>query len=75
MLLDERIRQGHRFQVKNRKPSALVASSPGLQQDKTLQQGESLAYVQQQLGQYYRRSPDQISDEKVQAYLLHLIRD
>ncbi len=27
------------------------------------------------LAKYYRRSPDQISDEEVQAYLLHLIRD
>ena len=27
------------------------------------------------LATYYRRSPDQISDEEVQAYLLHLIRD
>jgi site-specific recombinase XerD len=27
------------------------------------------------LAQFYRRSPDQISDEEVQAYLLHLIRD
>ena len=27
------------------------------------------------LAKHYRRSPDQISDEEVQAYLLHLIRD
>ena len=27
------------------------------------------------LARFYRRSPDQISDEEVQAYLLHLIRD
>ena len=27
------------------------------------------------LAKFYRRSPDQISDEEVQAYLLHLIRD
>lgn len=27
------------------------------------------------LAKYYRRSPDQISDEEVQAYLLYLIRD
>ena len=27
------------------------------------------------LAKHYRRSPDQISDEDVQAYLLHLIRD
>lgn len=27
------------------------------------------------LAKYYRRSPDQISDAEVQAYLLHLIRD
>ena len=27
------------------------------------------------LARYYRRSPDQISDEEVQAYLLYLIRD
>lgn len=27
------------------------------------------------LAKYYRRSPDQITDEEVQAYLLHLIRD
>ncbi len=27
------------------------------------------------LARYYRRSPDQITDEDVQAYLLHLIRD
>jgi hypothetical protein len=27
------------------------------------------------LARYYRRSPDQITDEEIQAYLLHLIRD
>jgi integrase/recombinase XerD len=27
------------------------------------------------LAKYYRRSPDQMSDDEVQAYLLHLIRD
>jgi site-specific recombinase XerD len=27
------------------------------------------------LAKFYRRSPDQISDDEVQAYLLHLIRD
>ena len=27
------------------------------------------------LAKHYHRSPDQISDEEVQAYLLHLIRD
>lgn len=27
------------------------------------------------LAQFYRRPPDQVSDEEVQAYLLHLIRD
>src|SRR3990172_1293584 len=27
------------------------------------------------LAKFYRRSPDQISDAEVQAYLLHLIRD
>ena len=27
------------------------------------------------LSKFYRRSPDQVSDEEVQAYLLHLIRD
>ena len=27
------------------------------------------------LAKHYRRSPDQISDDEVQAYLLHLIRD
>ena len=27
------------------------------------------------LARYYHRSPDRISDDEVQAYLLHLIRD
>ena len=27
------------------------------------------------LAKHYRRSPDQITDEEVQAYLLYLIRD
>ena len=27
------------------------------------------------LAKHYHRSPDQISDDEVQAYLLHLIRD
>jgi len=27
------------------------------------------------LARFYHRSPDQISDAEVQAYLLHLIRD
>ena len=27
------------------------------------------------LAKYFRRSPDQVSDDEVQAYLLHLIRD
>jgi len=27
------------------------------------------------LARYYHRSPDQVSDEEVQAYLLYLIRD
>lgn len=27
------------------------------------------------LARYYRRSPDQITDDEIQAYLLHLIRD
>ena len=27
------------------------------------------------LARFYRRSPDQISDEEVQAYLLHLMRE
>jgi len=27
------------------------------------------------LAKHYRRSPDQISDDEVQAYLLHLIRE
>ena len=36
---------------------------------------ESYLWAVTGLAKFYRRSPDQISDEEVQAYLLHLIRD
>jgi len=36
---------------------------------------ESYLWAVTGLARFYRRSPDQISDEEVQAYLVHLIRD
>jgi site-specific recombinase XerD len=36
---------------------------------------ESYLWAVTGLAKFYRRPPDQISDEEVQAYLLHLIRD
>lgn len=36
---------------------------------------ETYLWVVTGLARFYRRPPDQISDEEVQAYLLHLIRD
>lgn len=36
---------------------------------------ESYLWAVTGLARFYRRAPDQISDEEVQAYLLHLIRD
>jgi len=36
---------------------------------------ESYLWAVTGLAKFYHRSPDQISDEEVQAYLLHLIRD
>jgi hypothetical protein len=36
---------------------------------------ESYLWAVTGLATFYRRSPDQISDGEVQAYLLHLIRD
>lgn len=36
---------------------------------------ESYLWAVTGLARFYRRSPDHISDEEVQAYLLHLIRD
>jgi len=36
---------------------------------------ESYVWAVSGLARFYRRSPDQISDAEVQAYLLHLIRD
>jgi integrase/recombinase XerD len=36
---------------------------------------ESYLWAVTGLAQYYHRSPDQISDSEIQAYLLHLLRD
>jgi site-specific recombinase XerD len=36
---------------------------------------ETYLWAVTSLAQFYRRSPDLISDEEIQAYLLHLIRD
>ena len=36
---------------------------------------ESYLWAVTGLARFYRRSPDQISDEEIQAYLVHLIRD
>jgi len=36
---------------------------------------ESYLWAVTGLAQFYRRSPDRISDEEVQAYLVHLLRD
>ena len=36
---------------------------------------ESYLWAVSGLARFYRRSPDQISDAEVQAYLVHLIRD
>src|SRR5262245_7014731 len=36
---------------------------------------ETYLWAVEGLARYYRRSPDQISDQEVQAYLRHLLRD
>lgn len=36
---------------------------------------ESYLWAVTRLAQFYRRSPDQISDAEIQAYLVHLLRD
>jgi integrase/recombinase XerD len=36
---------------------------------------ESYLRIISQMARHYRRSPEQLTDQEVQAYLLHLVRD